>query len=163
MWPTTIPAIALYDARAIAGMVWYGWILLFYLCWSLSSFFVLPGTETGRSRRRSGRGRRRAELKSELTDCKQNQCNLFVGYIVHDTCIPQIDYIVFFNLDLPLIVILEMLFPSLNYELYPSHLLCYQSTTKPHHIKVRNHSKILDFPILGPEGAGDFINKSMSY
>ena len=34
--------------------------------------FVLAGTETGRSRRRSGKGRRRAEQKNERIECKLN-------------------------------------------------------------------------------------------
>ena len=77
MRPTTIPAMGPYNAGAIAGMV---------LVALVTSFFVLAGTETGRSRRRSGRGRRRAGLKSELTDCKP-----------FCTCIPQIDYIGFLS------------------------------------------------------------------
>ena len=34
--------------------------------------FLLPGTETGRSRRRSGKGRRRAEQKNERIECELN-------------------------------------------------------------------------------------------
>ena len=79
--------MAPYNAGAIAGMVLVALVSIaailmfirfvnfycFHISCSLTSLFVLAGTETGRSRRRSGRGRRRAGLKRELTDCKQNQ------------------------------------------------------------------------------------------
>ena len=94
MRPTNIPAMAPYDAGAIAGMVLVALVTIVIILMfvnstvfhmlALTSFFVLAGTETGRSRRRSGRRRRRAGLRSELIDCK-----LFC------TCITQIDYIGF--------------------------------------------------------------------
>ena len=91
MRPTNIPAMAPYDAGAIAGMVLVASVTIVIILMfvnstvfhmlALTSFFVVAGTETGRSRRRSGRGRRRAGQKSEPTDCKQNQYNLFEGYM----------------------------------------------------------------------------------
>ena len=105
--------MALYDVGAMAGIV-VGCIAhtrryshVHQVCLNLNSnvsflltlntfIFVLPGTETGRSRRRSGKGRRRAGQRSELIGCKQNQFNLVEGYMCRTIkCIPQIDFIGF--------------------------------------------------------------------
>ena len=98
MQPATIPAIALYNVRAFAGIVVRCIVVLIPVAtlmfvrfvdiksnvFSLPTPyfpFVLSGTETGRSRRRSAKGKRRAEQRNELIDCKQNQYNLFEGYM----------------------------------------------------------------------------------
>ena len=94
--------MAPYDVGAIAGIV-VGCIAhphcysnVSYLLALNTFIFVLPGTETGRSRRRSGKGRRRAGQRSELIGCKQNQFNLVEGYMCRTIkCIPQIDFIGF--------------------------------------------------------------------
>ena len=112
--------MAPYDVGAIAGIVvgciahprryshqvWLNLNSNISFLLTLNTFiFVLPGTETGRSRRRSGKGRRRAGQRSELIGCKEmasliiqrrvhieNHDDLFEGYILlFCTCIPQLD------------------------------------------------------------------------